>query len=142
MRKLGKTLVAALVAGSALAVAAPAQAQYSQHRDGWYDRDDDDRYDRDRRYDRYDRYNHGQANAIARQIEQLRYRVERTDSRDRISEREAASLRRAVFNLRQQFRDYNRNGLSHREAQILQDRIHRIRDRLRFERRDNDGRRW
>ena len=136
MRKLGKTLVAALVAGSALAVAAPAQAQYSQHRDGWYgDRDDD-------RYDRRDRYGYGNANAIRQQIEQLQNRVNRVDNRDRISEREAAGLRRAVQNLREQFRDYNRNGLSQREAMILRDRIQRIRARLQFERRDNDGRRW
>ena len=136
MRKLGKTLIAALVAGSALGVAIPAQAQYypQQHRD------DDRRWDRDddRRWDR----NHGQANAIRQQIEQLRQRIDRIDGRDRISEREADGLRRAVRNLREQFRDFNRNGLSQREAMILRDRIQRIRARLQFERRDNDGRRW
>ena len=128
MRKLGKTLIAALVAGTALGVAIPAQAQYypQQHRDD------------DRRWDR----NHGQANAIRQQIEQLRQRVDRIDARDRISEREAAGLRRAVHNLREQFRDFNRNGLSQREAQVLRQRIQQIRARLQFERRDNDGRRW
>ena len=141
MRKFGKTLIAALVAGSALSVAAPAQAQYyPQQHDGWRDRDDDRRWDRDddRRWDRHN----GQANAIRQQIEQLRHRIARIDARDRISEREAAGLRRAVHNLREQFRDYNRNGLSQREAMILRDRIQRIRTRLQFERRDNDGRRW
>src|SRR5688572_7457165 len=136
MRKFAKTLIAALVAGSALGVAIPAQAQYypQQHRD------DDRRWDRDddRRWDR----NHGQANAIRQQIEQLRQRVARVDARDRISEREAAGLRRAVQNLREQFRDFNRNGLSQREAMILRDRIQRIRARLQFERRDDDNRRW
>ena len=139
MRKFGRTLIAALVAGSALGVAIPAQAQYyPQQQDGWRGDRNDYRYDRDNRRDQF----RGNANAIWRQIEQLRAQVERTDARDRISEREAASLRRAVYNLREQFRDYNRNGLSQREAQILQDRIHRIRDRLRYERRDDDGRRW
>ena len=133
MRKLGKTFVAALVAGSALGVAIPAQAQYyPQQHDGWRDRDDDRRLDR----------NHGQANAIRAQIEQLRQRIDRIDARDRISEREADGLRRAVRNLREQFRAYNSNGLSQREAMILRDRIQRIRARLQFERRDNDGRRW
>ena len=149
MRKLGKTFVAALVAGSALGVAIPAQAQYyPQQHDGWRDRDDDRRWDRDddRRWDRDDDRrldrNHGQANAIRAQIEQLRQRIDRIDARDRISEREADGLRRAVRNLREQFRDYNRNGLSQREAMILRDRIQRIRARLQFERRDNVGRRW
>ena len=134
MAKRTKLLVSALIGGASLAAAIPAQAQYYQG----------DRYehrDRDDRYDRHDYYR-GNANAIWQQIEQLRYRVERTDSRDRISEREAAGLRRAVYNLRQQFRDYNRNGLSQREAQVLQQRINQIRERLRYERRDRDGRRW
>jgi predicted RNase H-like nuclease (RuvC/YqgF family) len=125
MRSHTKVLISALVAGASLAAAVPAAAQgYSQQR---YD----DRYDRGDRYDRDDRYDHnqyrGNANAIARQIQQLQYRVERTDSRDRISEREAAALR---------------NGLSQRETRILQDRIAQVRSRLQYERRDNDGRRW
>ena len=142
MRKLGKTFVAALVAGSALGVAIPAQAQYyPQQHDGWRDRDGDERWDRDDDR-RWDRNGYGQANAIRAQIEQLRQRIDRIDARDRISEREADGLRRAVRNLREQFRDFNRNGLSQREAMILRDRIQRIRSRLQFERRDNDGRRW
>ena len=142
MRKLGQTFIAALVAGSALGIAVPAHAQYyPQQSDGWRDRDDDRRWDRDDDR-RWDRNGSGQANAIRQQIEQLRQRVDRIDARDRISEREAAGLRRAVRDLREQFRDYNRNGLSQREAMILRDRIQRIRARLQFERRDNDGRRW
>ena len=39
-------------------------------------------------------------------------------------------------------RDFNRNGLTQRESRYLQDRIHQIRSRLTYERRDNDGRRW
>ena len=153
MRSRTKILVSALVAGASFAAAIPASAQnYPQSRyedrydrDGRYD-DRDGRYeDRDGRHDsRHDR-NHqyrGNANAIAQQIRQLQYRVERTDMRDRISEREAAGLRRAVYNLRLQFRDFNRNGLSQRESQILQQRVNQIRERLRYERRDNDGRRW
>ena len=114
-------------------------------RDGRYD-SRDGRYDeRDGRYDnRYDRDHQyrGNANAIWTQIEQLQRRVARSDGRDRISEREAAGLRNAVYQLRGQFRDFNRNGLSHRESQYLQQRINQIRERLRYERHDNDGRRW
>ena len=149
MRSRTKILVSALVAGASLAVAIPASAQnypQSRYEDRYDDRNDrdDDRYDRYERDDRYNRNNQyrGNANAIAQQIQQLRYRVERTDSRDRISEREAAGLRRAVYNLQMQFRDFSRNGLSQRESQVLQQRINQIRERLRYERRDNDGRRW
>ena len=139
-------LIASVLVGSAgLATAIPAQAQnYSQSRD-WqndrYDRDDryEDRRD-DRRYDRWD--SRGQANALGTQIAQLEQRVRQTDNRDRISEREAASLRRAVYELRQQYNVYSRNGLTQREAQVLQQRIQQVRQRLAYERRDNDGRRW
>ena len=165
MRTRTKLFVSALVAGTALVAAIPAQAQnypqrtYSQDgrydtnrdgriddRDGRYDTNRDRRYDdRDGRYDnRYDRDHsyRGNANAIWTQIEQLQRRVARNDGRDRISEREAAGLRNAVYQLRGQFRDFNRNGLSHRESQYLQQRINQIRERLRYERHDNDGRRW
>ena len=133
MSKLSKIALSALVAAGSLTAALPAQAQSYR---GDYNHD---RYD-----NRYDdnRYGYGQTQAIRSQIEQLQQRVARLDGRDRISEREAAGLRRAVYNLRQQFRDYSRNGLSQREAAILQDRIHEIRQRLRYERRDRDGRRW
>ncbi len=134
MRSHTKVLISALVAGASLAAAVPAAAQgYSQQR---YD----DRYDRGDRYDN-NQYR-GNANAIARQIQQLQTRVNRNDGRDRISEREAAGLRPAVYDLNRQFRDYNRNGLTQRETRILQDRISQVRSRLQVERRDDDGRRW
>ena len=172
MRTRTKLFVSALIASAAMAGAIPAQAQnypqqhnypqqgYPQSQDGRYDTnrdgridDRDGRYDnRDGRYDnrdgRYDnRYDHndryrGNANAIWTQIEQLQRRVARNDYRDRISEREAAGLRNAVYQLRIQFRDFNRNGLTQREARYLQDRINQIRSRLHNERHDNDGRRW
>ena len=169
MRSRTKIFVSALIASAAMADAIPTQAQsYPQHnypqtqddrydnRDGRYDdrydnRDSryDDRYDnrdgrydnRDNRYDRDHQYR-GNANAIWTQIEQLQRRVARSDGRDRISEREAAGLRNAVYQLRIQFRDFNRNGLSQRESRYLHDRINLIRSRLQYERRDNDGRRW
>jgi hypothetical protein len=137
MRKLSTIVASALVVATAGA-ALPAQAQ------PYPDRSWDGRHDRDGRYDRYDRYDgyRGNAQSIRAQIEELQRRVERTDARDRVSEREAAGLRRDVYRLRQQFWTYNRNGLSQREVRYLQDRIRDIRQRLRYERRDNDGRRW
>jgi hypothetical protein len=84
----------------------------------------------------------GRSNAIRNQIEELDRRIDRSDNRNRISEREAAGLRRDVRNLRFQFRDFNRNGLSRGEWNTLQRRIDGIRVRLRIERRDWDNRRW
>src|SRR6476469_7370968 len=143
MRTTTKYLVSAIVGSAAFAAAVPAQAQgYPQYgNNGSYQqsRDRDSRYDRDDRYDHdgrtNSRYNdRGQANAIRVQIEQLEQRVQRSDGRDRISEREAATLRRAVYNLRQQYRDYSRNGLTQREARVLQSRIQQLRQRLGYER--------
>ena len=153
MRTRTKLIVSALVAGASLAAAVPAQAQsypqsYPQSRDRYEDRNDryeqrndryDDRYD-DRRDNRWN--DRGQANAIRTQIEQLERRIQRLDGRDRISEREAAMLRRAVYNLRLQYRDYARNGLTQREAHVLQSRIQQLRQRLAHERRDDDRRGW
>ena len=143
MRTPTKFIVSAIVGSAALAAAVPAQAQgYPQYGNGGYQQSrdhDNDRYESrdDRRYD-----DRGQANAIRTQIEQLERRIQRTDGRDRISEREAASLRRAVYSLRQQYRDYSRNGLTRREVQVLQNRIQQVRRRIGYERRDDDGRRW
>lgn len=144
MRNRTKLFVSALVAGSALAAAVPASAQNYQPRERGYGYDQ--RYDQrdNQSWDRNDRRwnNFGNANAIRQQIEQLRFRVNRSDNRDRISEREAAGLRRAVDNLQLQFRDYNRDGLNQREMRILQERINQVRSRLTYERHDRDGRRW
>jgi predicted RNase H-like nuclease (RuvC/YqgF family) len=143
MRTRTKIIVSAVLGSAALTAAVPAQAQgypqygngsYQQSRD--YDHDRDDHRD-DRRYD-----DRGQANAIRTQIEQLERRIQRNDGRDRISDREAASLRRAVYSLRQQYRDYSRNGLTRREVQVLQNRIQQVRQQIGYERRDDDGRRW
>jgi hypothetical protein len=139
MRKLSHIITTAAILAATAGAALPAQAQpYQGHR---YDRYDD-RYDG--RYDgRYDRgWQGGSSRGIWAQIQELQRRVERNDSRDRISERETAGLRRDVWSLRQQFRDYSRDGLSRREAQILQDRIHYVRQRLYIERNDWDNRRW
>jgi predicted RNase H-like nuclease (RuvC/YqgF family) len=147
MRTYTKLIISALAGTAALGCALPAQAQnYPQGHNRYEDRDDrrwDDRHDRyDDRWDDRRHADRGQVHAISSQIAQLERRVERLDGRDRISEREAAGLRRAVYSLRQQFRDYARNGLSQREMQFLQSRIHQLRDRLQHDRRDRDGRRW
>ncbi|MFM5929349.1 MAG: hypothetical protein ACKOPQ_00390 [Novosphingobium sp.] len=114
MPKFTKIAAPALIAAMALGAAVPAQAQHNQSRYGY---------------------------GIEREISQLEYAVNRTDNRDRISEREAAGLRRDIAQLRYTYRAYARDGLSQREGRILQDRIQHLRHRLQNERHDRDHRR-
>lgn len=97
-------------------------------------------YDNGRDWGRH--HTPARAEAVRNQIAMLEQRVNRNDNRDRISEREAAGLRREVRDIRDQFRVFNRDGLNNREFRILQTRIDRARDRLHIERNDRDGRRW
>jgi hypothetical protein len=83
----------------------------------------------------------GRANAIRAEIQQLQNRVNRSDFRNRISEREARALRADVQRLSYNFRAYNRNGLNNWEMRTLQQQINSVRARLQHERRDRDGRR-
>ena len=78
------------------------------------------------------------ADAIRHQIDELQRDVNRNDNRDQISEREAAGLRGDVARLQNEFRDYNRDGLSNVEMRSLNNRIQTIRGRLHGERRDHD----
>lgn len=130
MRKLTKIIVPALAIAATLGAAGAASAQpYGGPRDDWGHHQTPAR-----------------AEAIRNQIAMLEQRVNRSDNRDRISEREAWGLRREVRDIREQFRMFNRDGLNDREFRILQNRIDRARDRLHFERTDGngwrDGRRW
>lgn len=134
MRKLTKIIIPALIATTALGAAGTASAQsyggnsYGGHS---YDSQHDGA-----------RGTPGRAQAIRSQLDDLQRRIERNDNRDRISEREAAGLRRDIRSVREQFRRYNRDGLNNREFRALQVRIDNIRSRLRVERGDRDGRRW
>lgn len=126
-----KFIIAATVATSALAAAAPAAAQYypgyPQQGYGYG-------------YDHRDQQ--GLIRSYLVRTDQLRQRVERLDSRDRISEREARGLRRAAADLQGRARTYASNGLDWRERQDLDVRIARLQQAIRFERRDGNNQRW
>lgn len=124
MRKLNKIVAPALLAIALAGAASPAMAQYRDHRGS------------------HEQRGHWNANQIRAQIAELDRRINRNDNRNRISEREAAGLRRDVRNLQSTFRAYNRNGLNNAELRTLNNRIDNIRTRLRIERRDWDNRRW
>ncbi|HEX8225434.1 MAG TPA: hypothetical protein VF605_16595 [Allosphingosinicella sp.] len=78
---------------------------------------------------------------IQADINQLDRQVTRAAARRTISQREATGLRREATNLRRTYYRYSRNGLSRVEVAQLESQVNRLRQRLRLERRDWDGRR-
>jgi hypothetical protein len=77
-------------------------------------------------------------NAIRQQIWNLERDIDRATRNGRLSRGEARSLRNNVRSLRNQYQVFSRNGLSFQEVRVLQDRVNRIRTRLRMERLDWD----
>jgi hypothetical protein len=81
------------------------------------------------------------AQEIRSDINQLQNQIQRAQQRRAISAREAVGLRRQAVNLRQLLARYNRNGLDRAEVRSLESQVNNLRQRLRLERRDWDGRR-
>ena len=83
--------------------------------------------------------------SIQRQIQndiiQLDNRIDRAARRGTISRREAAGLNRQAIRLQRLFNRYRRNGLTRSEVARLEVEVNRLHRRLRYERRDWDGRR-
>jgi hypothetical protein len=111
-----KIILTAVLLSSAFA-AAPAAAQYRD-------------YDRGYGYG----YNQNHGRGIEQQLRQLSQRVDAMYQRRLLSDREASRLQGNVRDIERRFYDYARNGLSPREHQDLQYRIHNLRERLQRER--------
>jgi hypothetical protein len=127
-----KFLIATLASVSALVVAAPAAAQY---------------YPAPQPYGYGQGYGYGYNNNqhavgyLVQRVDRVRNHIDRLDSRDRISEREARSLRNEAQSLRNRVLRSGYNGLSGREHQNLNVRLARLEQRVRYEARDGDNRR-
>ena len=78
---------------------------------------------------------------LMRQLDQVDARIDRSAQRGLISRREAAGLNRQAQRIRQQLHRSGRNGLTGREFASLRVEVNQLDQRLRFERRDRDGRR-
>jgi len=78
---------------------------------------------------------------IRADINQLQSQIQQAAQRRTISQREAVTLRRQSVDLRRLLNQYNRNGLNRQEVTDLELRINQVRQNLRLERRDWDGRR-
>lgn len=122
MRKL---LISVVLATSTLA-AVPAAAQYRDHHPGWNQRGP----------------GRPAVNNLLRQLDNVDFRISRSLNRRAISPREAFSLRRESNQIRSRLGIAARNGLSGREFAALQGRVNQLEQRLRYERRDRDGRRF
>ena len=83
--------------------------------------------------------------AVQRQIQgdinQLSTQIQRAQQRRTISAREATSLRRDALQLQKTHNRFARNGLDRNEVRQLEQQVNTLRQRLRLERRDWDGRR-
>ena len=121
MRKL---LVSVALATATLA-AVPAAAQYHSNQPGWNHRGPD---------------RHA-IQQLRNRLDEVQLRIDRSARRGIISQREAMGLRRQANQLRRQIAVAGRNGLSGREFASLNSQVNRLEQRLRFERRDRDGRR-
>lgn len=148
-----KKLLATLAMGTAI-VAATAPASAQSYRGDRYDRADGydraDRYDRAGDYDRVGRYDRGGRGDTGFHPTQLRPRLDRISSqisqgmqRGRLTPREAARLRAEHRQVWQIATDhYMTNGINQRELRDIENRIDRLQQQVRFERRDQQVARW
>ncbi len=131
-----KFLISIALVSTAL-TAVPAMAQ-ERGRQG-YDQRDDNRGDHRGNWNR-----HGPSrqavNELLRDLNRAEARIQRSVQRRMISRREAVSLRREANQIRMRLNYALRGGLSGREFGELRVRVNRLEQRVRYERRDRDGR--
>ena len=119
-------LISLAVATSALAVAAPASAQYFPQPQG-------NAYGYNNNY--------GQVRRLQVRINQIQRQIERLDRRNILSNREARRLRDESRDLERRVARSGRNGLNYRERQTIEFRIARLEQRVRLEANDGNNRR-
>ena len=116
MRKF--LISAALLSAAAMAVATPAEAQY-----------------------RGQGYGEFRGGGIQAELAQIRQQIRIGFERRALTRHEAADLTRDADKIEDRLRRKSWDGLSFREREDLQRRIQNLRQRLRFERFDDDRRR-
>ena len=118
-------LISAAAAVSALAVAAPAAAQWQQpNYGGGYGYNN----------------NYGAVRSLQARLNNIERQINRLDSRNVLSEREADRLRRDANQVERQIRYFARSGLNQNEYRSIQYRIAQLEQRVQREARD--GNRW
>lgn len=119
MRKL---LITIATAASALAVAAPASAQYYPQPRG----------------NAYGYNNYGQVRSLQARVNNLQRRIDQLDRRNVLSNREARGLREDARDLERRMYRAGRNGLNINERQQIEYRLARLEQKLMRD--ANDGR--
>ena len=118
-----KFVIAAALVATALTAAAPAAAQYYQQPQG---------------YGYGYNNNWGQVRRLQARVDQLQRQIRHLDSRNILSEREAARLRQNSREIEQRLRYAARNGLNPQEAYGIERRIQRLEIRIHREARDGN----
>ena len=119
-----KVMIALAAAGSALAVATPAAAQYYPQPPVVYGAPYGNAYGYQN--------NWGQVRALQARVDRIERQINRLDRRDRIGERSADRLRFEADRLEQRLRYAARGGLNPYEFNDLQVRIARLEQRVQF----------
>ena len=129
-----RNFLISLAIGTATLAAVPAAAQYRGGNDRQWDQRDERGW-----------YNRGPNRRAVQQllirINEAEQRIDRSARRGFISPREAVSLRREANQIRNRLHRAGRDGLTGREFAQLNGRVNELEQRLRYERRDRDGRR-
>jgi hypothetical protein len=111
-----KVLISLAAAGSALAFATPAAAQYFPQPQGYA----------------YGYNNYGQVRALQARVNRIEHQINRLDRRDRIRDRSADRLRSEANSIERRLRNAARNGLNPYEVNDLNMRIARLEQRVQF----------
>lgn len=119
-----KVLISIAAAGSALALATPAAAQYSGQPYG----------------NPYGRNNYGQVRALQARIDNIQRQIERLRAQRLLSRDEVNGLRSESRDLERRLYSRSRNGLNFQELRNIEVRIARLEQHVRREVRDDN--RW
>ena len=128
MRKL---IIALAAAGSTLAIATPAAAQYFPQQQP---------YGYNGNGNAYGRNNWGQVRSLQVRLNNVERQINRLDRRDRIGDNSADRLRFEADRLEQRLRNVSRNGLNPYEANDINVRIARLEQRVQFAMQNRNGR--
>src|SRR3954464_8441561 len=119
-----KFVISLAAAGTALAFASPASAQYypqPQQRHGGYGAQP---YGNNNGY--------GQVRSLQARIDRIEYQIQRFDRRDQIRNRSADQLRREARSIEKRLRSSSRYGLNPYEVNDIERRIARLEQRVQY----------
>ena len=134
MRKL---IISLAAAGSVLAIATPAAAQYYPQQQP-YAQPYGAPYGNAYGYNN----NYGQVRSLQARIDMIERQINQLDRRDRIRDNSADRLRAEANRIERKLRSASRNGLNAYEANAIQIRIARLEQQVRYSLASNGRNRW